>query len=245
MTAPAKARHRKATRPSTPWGDVAPATRRGLVVAASSGLAATLLISGADAVGQDAQALRNSAGTLKVGPVAHAEDAATRNVAIRVSADVAVDTDVSSVDVSATPAADEANVAAAVDDNAVAPVTVTEAPIATEGAPASSSGNALVDYGMQFIGTPYVWGASGPGGFDCSGFVSYVYASAGVSLPHQSSAIRAAGTPVSAAEAQPGDVLWWPGHVGLYAGNGMLLEASDGGIRYGAIWGSPTYLRIL
>ena len=183
MTTPVQARHRKASRPLTPLSDLAPATRRGFAVAASSGLALTMIASGANAAGQDAE-------------VTEVETVTAEVVQER---------------------------------NAVA------------------TGQGLIDYGMQFLGVPYVWGASSPTAFDCSGFVSYVYASIGVSIPHQSSAIRnmAGASVVSASEAQAGDIMWWPGHVGLYAGDGMVLESVPGGVTYRAVWGSPTYLRVL
>ncbi|WP_195393445.1 C40 family peptidase [Actinomyces urogenitalis] len=223
MTTPVQARHRKASRPLTPLSDLAPATRRGFVVAASSGLALTMIASGANAAGQDAENLRSSAGTLKVGLVAEAESLAASNAPIKVSEQVA---------------ADDAAVVTEVE-------TVTAEVVQERNAVATGQG--LIDYGMQFLGVPYVWGASSPTAFDCSGFVSYVYASIGVSIPHQSSAIRnmAGASVVSASEAQAGDIMWWPGHVGLYAGDGMVLESVPGGVTYRAVWGSPTYLRVL
>lgn len=223
MTTPIQARHRKASRPLTPLSDLAPATRRGFAVAASSGLALTMIASGANAAGQDAENLRSSAGTLKVGLVAEAESLAASNAPIKVSEQVA---------------ADDAAVVTEVE-------TVTAEVVQERNAVATGQG--LIDYGMQFLGVPYVWGASSPTAFDCSGFVSYVYASIGVSIPHQSSAIRnmAGASVVSASEAQAGDIMWWPGHVGLYAGDGMVLESVPGGVTYRAVWGSPTYLRVL
>ena len=223
MTTPVQARHRTASRPLTPLSDLAPATRRGFAVAASSGLALTMIASGANAAGQDAENLRSSAGTLKVGPVAEAESLAASNAPIKVSEQVA---------------ADDAAVVTEVE-------TVTAEVVQERNAVATGQG--LIDYGMQFLGVPYVWGASSPTAFDCSGFVSYVYASIGVSIPHQSSAIRnmAGASVVSASEAQAGDIMWWPGHVGLYAGDGMVLESVPGGVTYRAVWGSPTYLRVL
>ncbi|MBS6072997.1 MAG: C40 family peptidase [Actinomyces urogenitalis] len=223
MTTPVQARHRKASRPLTPLSDLAPATRRGFAVAASSGLALTMIASGANAAGQDAENLRSSAGTLKVGLVAEAESLAASNAPIKVSEQVA---------------ADDAAVVTEVE-------TVTAEVVQERNVVATGQG--LIDYGMQFLGVPYVWGASSPTAFDCSGFVSYVYASIGVSIPHQSSAIRnmAGASVVSASEAQAGDIMWWPGHVGLYAGDGMVLESVPGGVTYRAVWGSPTYLRVL
>lgn len=230
MTTSVQARHRKASRPLTPLSDLAPATRRGFAVAASSGLALTMIASGAQAAGQDAENLRSSAGTLKVGPVAEAESLATSNAPIKVSEQVAADDAAVVTEVEAVAAEAETDTAEAVQEQS-----------------AVATGQGLIDYGMQFLGVPYVWGASSPTAFDCSGFVSYVYASIGVAIPHQSSAIRnmAGASVVSASEAQVGDIMWWPGHVGLYAGDGMVLESVPGGVTYRAVWGSPTYLRVL
>ena len=106
-------------------------------------------------------------------------------------------------------------------------------------------GSGAVAIGSNYLGTPYVWGGGGPGGFDCSGFVSYVYAQMGISLPHQSGDILNSGTVISASEARPGDILWWPGHVGIYAGDGQVLHSTPGpGVSITNIWGSPTYLRV-
>ena len=78
-----------------------------------------------------------------------------------------------------------------------------------------------------------MYGGSSPSGFDCSGLVQYVYAQLGVNLPRTDSAQRAwaqaNGTQVSAADAQPGDLMWMPGHVGIYAGDGMILHAPTPG----------------
>lgn len=94
--------------------------------------------------------------------------------------------------------------------------------------------------GMKYIGTSYVAGGSSPAGFDCSGFTSYVYATFGVALPHNSEAQRAIGVAISEADAQPGDIVWMPGHVGLWGGPGMILDAPvpGGTVQLRKLWTS-------
>ncbi len=108
-----------------------------------------------------------------------------------------------------------------------------------------SSGEAVIEFAAQFIGNPYRYGGSSlTSGTDCSGFVMSVYRNFGISLPHSSSALRSVGVPVaSLAEAQPGDIICYSGHVGLYLGDGRLLSAL--GSRYGITINSATYKRIL
>lgn len=99
----------------------------------------------------------------------------------------------------------------------------------------------------SYQGVPYVYGGASPGGFDCSGFVMYVYAQFGVSLPHSSGGQGAAGTTISEADAQPGDLVIMDGHDGFYAGNGMILHAPYEGasVRVQPIWtGSYRIVRI-
>ncbi len=106
-------------------------------------------------------------------------------------------------------------------------------------APASSgNGSAVVNYASQFVGNPYVYGGSSlTNGTDCSGYVMSVYKAFGVSLPHSSSAMRGVGTGVSVSDMQPGDIVCYSGHVGIYAGNGQLLNAStpSTGIKYSSV----------
>lgn len=92
----------------------------------------------------------------------------------------------------------------------------------------------------QYIGTPYVYGGATPAGFDCSGFVMYVFAQFGIGLPHSSAGQGAAGTTISEADAVPGDLVIMPGHDGFYAGNGMILHAPYEGasVRIQPIWSS-------
>ena len=311
MTSRNLARHRKAARPLTPLSDAAPALRRGLVVAASSGLALTMITSAANAAGGNTQSLERSAGALGIGPAtAKAEALITQNTPIEVDADVVADADTPATSEVATEApgpseeefaaqaaaeqaaaeqaqaeqaaaeqaaAEQAQAEQAAAEQAAAEQAQAEQAAAEQAAaeqaaaeqaqaapavstedeaaestavPASSAvpqgvGSDAVAIGSNYLGTPYAWGGGAPGGFDCSGFVSYVYAQMGISLPHQSGDILNSGTVISASEARPGDILWWPGHVGIYAGDGQVLHSTPGpGVSITNIWGSPTYLRV-
>ena len=98
-----------------------------------------------------------------------------------------------------------------------------------------SNGQAVVNYAAQFVGNPYVYGGSSlTNGADCSGFVMSIYQAFGISLPHSSSALRSVGYGVSLDAIQPGDIVCYSGHVGIYAGNNTLLHASSPstGIKY-------------
>ena len=102
-------------------------------------------------------------------------------------------------------------------------------------APSGSNGQAVADYACQFVGNPYVYGGSSlTNGTDCSGFVMSVYAAFGVSLPHSSKSLRSVGYEVSTSEMQPGDIICYSGHVGIYIGNDTIVHASNKkeGIKY-------------
>ena len=92
----------------------------------------------------------------------------------------------------------------------------------------SSHGESVADFAVQFVGNPYVYGGTSlTNGADCSGFVMSVYKNFGVSLPHSSSADRNVGTDVGGLEnAQPGDIVCYTGHVGIYIGDGQIVHAS-------------------
>ena len=108
----------------------------------------------------------------------------------------------------------------------------------------SGKGQQIADYACKFIGNPYVAGGTSlTNGADCSGFVMSVYQAFGYSLPRSSYAQSAVGKGVSYSEAQPGDIIYYGGHVGIYIGNGQIVHASTE--RTGIKITSATYRSII
>lgn len=113
-------------------------------------------------------------------------------------------------------------------------VTIVDAAEAAAAASSSSSGAQVVAFAKQFLGYPYVYGGTSPRGFDCSGFVKYVYANFGININRTASAQLDNGTPVSMSELQPGDLVFFrkstsssrASHVGIYIGGGQFIHAS-------------------
>ena len=132
---------------------------------------------------------------------------------------------------------------ARIDAAARARVNAAPAPATTDsptGAPSSQYGG-VVGIAMQYLGTPYVWGGSSPSGFDCSGFVMYVFSRVGVSLPRTVSTQYAVGVAVSRSELQPGDIVFFNGlgHDGIYIGGNQFIHSPHTGdvVKISAITG--------
>ncbi|MGO2525723.1 MAG: C40 family peptidase [Brevibacterium aurantiacum] len=112
-----------------------------------------------------------------------------------------------------------------------------------------SKAEQVMGWAAKGVGTPYVYGGTSQSGWDCSGYTSWVYSKVGVNLPRSSGAQKAAGQVVSQSEAKPGDLIWHPGHVGIYAGDGQMYDAGSPGSgtskRSYSWMGNVTFIRVL
>ena len=112
-----------------------------------------------------------------------------------------------------------------------------------------SKAEQVLGWAAKGVGTPYVHGGTSQSGWDCSGYTAWVYGKVGVNLPRQSGAQKAAGKVVSQSEAKPGDLIWHPGHVGIYAGGGQMYDAGSPGSgtskRSYSWMGNVTFIRVL
>ncbi len=146
-----------------------------------------------------------------------------------------------------TAAADTETTTAAADTTAASPSQSS----ATETASVSSSvsSSAIVNTAMSYTGSPYVHGGTTPSGWDCIGFVRYVFAQHGVSIGGYTTSVLSAGTTVPYSQAQAGDILYWPGHVAISLGNGQNVAAWNPGMGTTVgpdsyVGGTPTVIRV-
>ena len=126
-----------------------------------------------------------------------------------------------------------------------------EATTASGGATAGSIGSRIVAEAANHEGVPYVWGATGPRAFDCSGFTSYTFRRVGISLPRTAQQQYDAAQHLDRSQAQPGDLIFQGGpdsiyHVAIYAGNGRIWTAPRPGdsVKLGNLWGDWSVGRI-
>lgn len=213
------------------------AARSGALIAASSGLLATALAPSAHAVTGDGS--HRLAGVDKTTLTQHQAREVATAPAVQVASDATLEMETDVVKVTPAPEPEpepEPEPVAAAPTQAEAVVQQAEQ-VTPDYASDGSIGARAVAIAMQYIGIAYTYGGESPAtGFDCSGLVKYVYAQLGVDLPHSSASMVSAGYQVSS--PIPGDIVWTQGHVSLYAGNGMVVEAANYGtpVRHTAQW---------
>jgi cell wall-associated NlpC family hydrolase len=258
-------RHRAAGRSITPLaalstsatGNAAALGRRTAIVAASSGLLVSLM--GAAPASAAPASTDAALSTFDVDTLtAQASAALVTAPAVTVAADASWTIEQTSITVTPAPepepepepepVRETASTSRSAERTAVTETASTEtATPAAAAIPASANGSAIIDAASRYVGVPYVSGGSTPSGFDCSGFTSYVFAQVGISLPRTSGAQASAGTVVSRADAQPGDLIYSPGHIAIYAGGNTQIDAPRPGktIQFRDIWQSnPTFIRV-
>ena len=259
---PPHARHRSARRPVTPLDDFANAAtgslavvgRRSAVVAASGGLVMTMAL--------PASAAESSPQNLPVVDVAaltaDARQALSTSPVVTVPGDAGWTFTAPTITVTANPKPEPVVVRAApATSRSAARAAVTAAspaaaasPVAAPAAtavPQSVAGNAVLEVAARYVGVPYASGGTTPDGFDCSGFTGYVYAQLGINLPRASPDQRYAGVEVSRADARAGDLIWSPGHIGIYAGGNTQIDSPRPGktVQFRDIWQSnPIFIRV-
>jgi cell wall-associated NlpC family hydrolase len=249
-----RARHRADSRPSTPltqFTSTATASlqvvgRRTAVVAASSGLVVSAIGAVPAYAGSDSAVGLPPVDTAALAASAQAQLDLAPVVTAPAAAEWTVDVPAVTAVKPAPPPEPKKTTRTTTATSRSATRTAAPAP-ANNPAPPSVAGNAVLEIAALYVGTPYVSGGNTPAGFDCSGFVQYVYAQLGISLPRSSSAYRNIGTVVSRADAQPGDIIWSPGHVGIYAGGDMQIDSPRPGktIQFRGIWqSSPVFIRV-
>lgn len=246
------ARHRAPERALTPLDDVAQAAgenltkmgRRYGAVLASSGLLVSMTVPASAAPSEHPQG--SPASDVDVAALtAPARSALATSPVVEVPAEASWSFEAPAITVTANPKP--------------VPVVVERAPAASRAAarpaaapiggaiPASAVGSAIIEIAARYVGVPYVYGGTTPDGFDCSGFTSYVYAQVGITLPRTSSDQRYAGVEVPRDQAQPGDLVWSPGHIGIYAGGNLMIDSPRPGksVQFREMWQSnPIFIRV-
>lgn len=233
MTQKLQARHRAPSRPSTPVSQAAKSlfsseNGKRLSALAGSGVALTVVAAAAVPASADATVAKQIATSVDSGQLAKGtvekltvNQEVTSGVAEPTQSNVAAK-------VSAAPAPARATASAATQNTQRSSSESAETFV---GRDLGKADGTAVGIAMQYQGVPYVWGGMSPSGFDCSGLVSYVFAQLGKPLPHSSAAIGRMGTSLPLSQAQPGDILWHPGHVAIYVGGGKIIHAPKPGDR--------------
>jgi cell wall-associated NlpC family hydrolase len=263
VTSRVPGRHRAAVRPKTPLSTLATQVtagagtvgRRGAVLAASSGLVVSLGVSAADAAPViDLPGRAGTAGGTDTTPAPQAAPAADEATEA-VQAPLTVPADANVVAVSAVagqvvappppppPPPPRATTRASRSGERAATKTSSESRSESESASydtLSASRENVIAVAARYVGVPYRYGGTSPSGFDCSGYVQYVFGQVGISLPRSSGAIAGSATKISRDQAQPGDLVYKPGHIGIYAGGNMMYDApsSGGSVSKREMWSS-------
>lgn len=272
-------RYAAAPQPKRPFNSIAQAVsenagvvgRKTVVVAASSGLFASLFAAGPAQAETANNALNEQATPVTSVDASNIAAKARQAIATAPVVETATDavwaTEVSNIEVVAAPepepvpvvvetrstqATSRSNARTAIESTTTQSTTANTATevqqsVQSVNIPASVDGNAVLEIASRYVGVPYVSGGSTPSGFDCSGFTSYVYAQLGISLPRTSGAQKSAGVVVSRDQAQPGDLIWSPGHIAIYAGGNQQFDAPRPGktVQFREIWQSnPVFIRV-
>ena len=249
----AHARHRAPQRARTPLDDAAQAAAESLgragrrygAVVASSGLLVSMAAPASAALPVDHPGTTPAADVDVTALTTPAREALATSPVVEVSEDATFAFEVPAITVTANPKPEPVVV-----ERAPAPSRAAERPAApAAGAviPESAVGNAVIEVAARYVGVPYVYGGTTPDGFDCSGFTSYVYAQVGITLPRTSSDQRYAGVVVPRDQAQPGDLVWSPGHIGIYAGGNTMIDSPRPGksVQFREMWQSaPVFIRV-
>lgn len=228
-----QARHRAPRRPSTPVSQVAQSlfsSENGKRLSALAGSGVALTVVAAAAIPADATAAKHVSTSVDSAHLAQgAVEKLTVNKAVSSNVEQAGQS-VSAATVAGAPApAAAANAAASA--SRASERSSAQASETFVGRDLGKADGTAVGIAMQYRGVKYKRDGSTPSGFDCSGFVSYVYAQLGKSVPHSSAAISRMGTSLPLSQAQPGDILWHPGHVAIYVGGGKIIHAPKPGDR--------------